>query len=90
MVIDRPIPEYRKFMSVTVSKNPSNQYFASILVEQEILHLPKTGKQVGIDVGLKKFLVQSDNIIVANPHFFRDNQAKLARVQNFTAERKRK
>lgn len=81
MVVDRDIPEYAKLMSVTVSKNPSGQYFASVLVEQEIKQLNKTGYDVGIDVGLKEFLVQSDGIVVANPRIFRENQAKLKRMQ---------
>lgn len=81
IVIDRRIPEKAKLMSVTISKNPSGQYFASILADQTIEHLPKTNKEVGIDVGLKEFLVQSDNLIVKNPHYFRDSQTKLAKVQ---------
>lgn len=44
---DREFPEFYKFLSVTVSKNQSGQYFISILVEQEIKHKPKTNKEVG-------------------------------------------
>ncbi len=82
ITIDRQIPEKAKLMSVTISMNPSGQYFASVLADHSIEHLPKTGKEVGIDVGLKEFLVQSDNLIVKNPRYFRDSQAKLAKIQN--------
>src|SRR5208283_3911514 len=51
IVIDKPIKENSKLMSVTINKNPSNQYFASVLAEHEIQPLPKTNKEVGIDVG---------------------------------------
>jgi putative transposase len=68
-------------MSVTISKNCSNQYFVSITVDHEINKFNKTNKEVGIDVGLKEFLVQSDNLIVKNPKYFSNNQANLKKVQ---------
>ena len=80
-VQDRGFPEFFKFMSVTVSKNPSGQYYVSILVEQEINHKPKTNKDVGIDVGIKTFSTQSDGIEIDNPKYFSKSQAKLRRLQ---------
>jgi putative transposase len=68
-------------MSVTISKNPSEQYFASVVVEQDIKSFSKTGKEVGIDMGLKEFITQSDEIIIGNPHYFRNSQMKLTRLQ---------
>jgi len=82
LVIDREIP-IGKLMSVTVSKNPSGQYFASVLVEKTIQPLVKTGYNVGIDVGLKEFLVQSDGIVVANPRYFRESQTRLKKIQQY-------
>lgn len=80
MVVDRKLPE-GKLMSVTVSKNPSGQYFASILIETEIKHKPKTNKEVGIDLGIKTFSTQSDGIEISNPKFLNKNQVKLRRMQ---------
>jgi putative transposase len=48
-VQDRDFPEFFKFLNVTISKNCSGQYFASILVEQEINHKTKTGKECGTE-----------------------------------------
>ena len=81
IIIDRQIPIEAKLLSVTISKNCSNQYFVSVLVEHEINKFNKTNKEVGIDVGLKEFLVQSDNIIIKNPKYFHKNQVKLCRIQ---------
>ena len=78
---DRDFPEFYKFLSVTVSKNSSGQYFISILIEQEINHKHKTNKECGIDVGIKSFAVQSDGMEVDNPKYFSKNQAKLKRLQ---------
>ena len=50
MVIDRNLPNC-KFMSVTISKNPSGEYYASVLIEQEIKHKPKTNREVGLIFG---------------------------------------
>ena len=80
MVIDRELPQ-GKLMSVTVSKNPSGQYFASILIETEIIHKVKTNKEVGIDLGIKTFSTQSDGVEINNPKFLNKNQIKLRRLQ---------
>ena len=80
-VKDRNFPEVFKFISVTISKNPSGQYFVSVLVEQEINHKPKTNREVGIDLGVKTFLTQSDGIEISNPKYFSKNQAKLKKLQ---------
>jgi len=81
IIIDRPIPENSKFISVTITKNPSNQYFVSILIEHKTKHFSKTGKEVGVDVGLKQFITQSDELIIGNPRYFRNSQKKLSRLQ---------
>lgn len=80
MVVDRLLPD-GKLMSVTVSKTPSGQYFASILIESEINYKPKTNKEVGIDLGIKTFSTQSDGIEISNPKFLNKNQLKLHRMQ---------
>jgi putative transposase len=89
IVIDRQIPDDAKILSATISKNLSGQYFASICTEHEIKPLNKTGYEVGIDVGLKEFLVQSDGIVIENPQFFRESQAKLKRAQQHFARKKK-
>lgn len=88
IVMDRQIPQ-GKLMSVTVSKNPCGQYFASILIETKINELYKTNKTVGIDVGLKEFIVTSDNEIVKNPKYFRESQSKLRTLQKHLSRKKK-
>jgi putative transposase len=61
-----------KIKSCTISKTPTNEYFVSLLVETTHKVLPKTGKTVGIDLGLKDFVITSDGrnikIIVIQKH----------------------
>ena len=88
-VKDRDFPEFFKFLSVTVSKNPSGEYYISVLVEQEIKHKLKTNKECGIDVGIKSFSVQSDGIEVDNPKYFSQSQAKLKKLQQHFSRKKK-
>jgi putative transposase len=88
-VKDRELPESARTLSVTVSKNPSGQYFASVLVEQEIAQLPKTGKSVGVDLGLKTFAVTSDGKEYPASKFFRESQSKLRTAQKHLSRKKK-
>jgi putative transposase len=56
-----------KIKSATISKNPSGKYFISILVEQEQQLLDSTGKEIGIDLGLKDLIILSNGIKFAHP-----------------------
>lgn len=88
IVIDRKILDNARFISCTVSKNRAGQYFVSVLVEAEQYHKQKTGKTVGVDLGIKTLATLSDGIIVENPHFLRENQAKLKRMQRHLSRKK--
>lgn len=68
--------------SITISKTPSGKYFASILCEIEREVKPKrTGGNVGIDLGLKSFVVTSNNESIDAPKILRKSELKLARLQ---------
>ena len=53
--------------SVTISKCPSGKYFASILTEQDIIPKEHTGKEVGIDLGIKDLIITSDGVKFVHP-----------------------
>ena len=70
----------------TISKTPTGKYFVSILTEQEYNPVQKTNKSVGIDLGIKDFLVLSDGSKVKNNRFLKHyerilklNQKSLSR-----------
>ena len=50
---------------------------------------PKTGKAVGIDVGIKSFCVDSDNHIIQNPKYYHNSIKKLNKKQRALARKKR-
>jgi putative transposase len=85
IVIDRHIPKSSRLLSCTVSKNPAGQYFVSIAVEENVNHLPKTGRAVGIDLGVKDFVTLSDG--TKHNFNFCENQAKLKLEQRRFAKK---
>lgn len=69
--------------TVTISKNPSEKYFASILSQTEE---PETavsfdGKILGIDVGLTHLAITSDGSKFDNPRHIAKSQKNLKRKQ---------
>ena len=74
--------------SATVSRNPSGKYFVSLLMETVIDALPKTGSNIGIDLGLTDFITLSDGTKVANPKFLSKLQDQLAREQRVLNKRR--
>lgn len=87
MVVDRKISEGSKILSCTISKNCCNQYFVSICAEVEIKHKAKTGKEVGIDLGLKSLAVLSDGVVFENKKFFRDKQLEISKIQRMMSRK---
>jgi len=81
---------HRKFKgvvkTVTISKTPTGKYFASVLVEnkQEIIPVKKTVTEnttIGIDLGLKHFIIGSDGFKKDNPKYLRESLVKLKWTQ---------
>jgi putative transposase len=74
---------------VTISKNPSERYYASFLCEVEIEpKKTKTRNEIGIDLGIKSFAVTSDKEIIEAPKFFRGSERKLAILQRRLGRKK--
>ncbi len=83
----RPLPKGCKPTTVTVSKDCAHRYFVSILVEEEIKHLPGINKQVGLDLGLKSMVITSDGQTYGNPQFAARDEKKLAKAQRRHAKK---
>lgn len=75
------MPENYRAFNITVIKTTTDKYWASICIETEVQPLPKTGKQVGFDLGLIDLLVGSDGTRVERPKFDYIYKDKLAKEQ---------
>jgi putative transposase len=85
----RPLPKDVKPSSVTISKDCANRYFVSILVDEDIKHLPLTPQMVGLDLGIKSMVALSTGENVGNPRYFAEDEKKLARAQRRHARKKK-
>jgi putative transposase len=59
-----------------------------VKTERRIKHV-LTGKQVGIDVGLRAYCTDSDGHTVENPRYFRRAEKKLSRLQRRLSRKKK-
>ena len=75
------MPDVYKIFNITVEKTSTNKYYASICIETEVQPLPKTGKQVGFDLGLIDLLIGSDGTRYERPKFAYTYKDKLAKEQ---------
>jgi len=79
--------------TVTISKVPSGKYYVSILVEdgKSLPIKPKLDRNdaIGIDMGLKDFVVTSDGDKIANPKYLRKSEERLARRQRKLSKKKK-
>lgn len=69
--------------TVTISKNPSGQYFAAILIEQEGEYpVPNSeGNAIGIDLGITDFAITSNGSKYPNPRHIKKHESNLKRKQ---------
>ena len=77
--------------SATLSKTKSGCYTLSILMnipQSEIVKFNKTNKQVGIDLGVKDFVITSDGKKFENKHFFKSDERKLKKLQRQLSKKK--
>lgn len=78
----------------TISKTLTNKFFVSILCETGEVSKPKSivnaETTIGIDLGIKNFIVCSNNKIFNNPTFLRKNKNKLQYLQKKYSKHKSK
>src|SRR5258707_11497580 len=75
--------------TVTVSKAADGWYVAFSCADVPTAPLPLTGRETGIDVGLKVFLIPAEGDVVANPRHYRKAEKALAKAQQRVRRRKK-
>jgi putative transposase len=79
----------KKINNVTISKNASGKYFASIQGEFEIEQKESTGEIIGIDLGIKTLLVDSNGTEIKNERFLKKHLKHLKYLQNQLSKKKK-
>ena len=79
------IKKHRYFIgvikSITVSMTTDNKYYISLLVETDIAPLKENNTFIGLDLGLKELIVDSDGNKYKNHKYLTKSQNKLAKEQ---------
>jgi len=79
-------PLQGKIKTVRIRKQ-AGAWYACFACEVEEQVLPATGDNVGIDVGIYHLLATSDNDVVDNPRWYREDQRKLRILQRRVSRR---
>jgi putative transposase len=87
VVWSRPLPDGCAPSTVTVSRDTAGRWHVSMLVDEHIEALPPVGTAVGIDLGLKDFVVTSDGERIPHPQILRRKEQRLARYQRMMARK---
>jgi len=69
-----------KIYNITISKTTSGKYFASISAEVYIPCFEKTNQNVGIDLGLKDYLILDSGEKIHNPRILKSLEEKYRRL----------
>ena len=66
----------------TLTKLPCGEYYLSILIDGDLTHKVKESHNIiGIDLGIKDFIVTSDGEVFENLHFNKNKSNKIKRLQ---------
>jgi putative transposase len=81
IVWSRPLPHDAKVLNLTISRDTSERYFVSILVETDVKPRRRAKTEVGIDVGIKTLATTSDGEKLENPRPLVKREQRLKRLQ---------
>jgi putative transposase len=62
-------------------KREHRRWYVLVVADVEVEALPATGRTVGIDLGVARFLTTSDGEVVSNPRFLTQAQATIVDLQ---------
>jgi putative transposase len=87
MVVHRPIEG--EVRNVTIRKTPAGRYYAMLACRVGLPEPQAKHGEVGIDVGLKSFLVSSKGEVVKHPQHLLKAEKRLKRLQRSLSHRKK-
>lgn len=88
-----PKQKHLRISNVTFRYEKDGHWFVSILfknISPFRQSLPKNGKQVGIDLNISNFMMDSNGNKIANPHYYKNAKNRLAKLQRILSRRERR
>ncbi|MBO0774236.1 MAG: transposase [Actinobacteria bacterium] len=74
----RPVPGKVKALQL---KREHRRWYVIVIAEAKPVSLPASGRSVGVDLGVARFLTTSDGEVIANPRFLAASQQIIADLQ---------
>ncbi|AOY80275.1 transposase [Moorena producens JHB] len=92
MIYHRPIPDGFKVKTATITRK-ADRYYVTLSIQDdtvpEIMPIDNVSNPIGIDMGLKSFLVKSDGTEVEIPQYYRKAQKRLKKIQKAVSRSKK-
>jgi len=93
LILHRPLPDGFKIKTATITKKADGYYLTLSLEDATVPQLspemPTIENTIGVDMGLKAFLVTSDGEEVAIPQHYRKAEKRLKRLQRCLSRKKK-
>ncbi len=92
MIYHRPIPDGFKIKTATVTRK-ADGYYVTLSIQDDsvpdIISINSVVNPVGIDMGLKSFLIKSDGTQIPIPQYYRKAQKRLKKIQKAVSRSKK-
>ena len=91
MIYHRPIPEGFKIKTATITRK-ADGYYVTLSIQDDtvpnVIPVDSVKNPIGIDMGLKSFLVKSDGSEVPIPQYYRKAHKRLKKIQKAVSRSK--
>ncbi|AOW99720.1 transposase [Moorena producens PAL-8-15-08-1] len=92
MIYHRPIPEGFKIKTATITRK-ADGYYVTLSIQDDtvpdVIPVDSVKNPIGIDMGLKSFLIKSDGSEVPIPQYYRKAQKRLKKIQKAVSRSKK-
>lgn len=79
----------KKIYNITVERSKTGKYYCSICVDVEILEYEHTGEVIGIDLGIKDLIIDSNGNKYSNPKYQEKVEKKIKHLQRLYSKKKK-
>ncbi|NEO96072.1 MAG: transposase [Moorea sp. SIO3G5] len=92
MIYHRRVPDGFKIKTATITQK-ADGYYVTLSIQDdsipEIIPIDDVNNPVGIDMGLKSFLIKSDGMEIPIPQYYRKAQKRLNKIQKAVSRSKK-
>lgn len=79
----------KKIYNITVKRTNTGKYFASLCCDVEIDEYEHTGEAIGLDLGIKDLIIDSNGTKYDNKKFLKESERKIKHLQRELSRKKK-